>query len=352
LFRNNGDGTFTDVSRQAGLESGGSADLGSHNGPGLGLAIADLHGDGRLDLFVANDATPNFLFRNLGGLKFEEQGALAGVAYEGSGKATASMGVIAEDLTEDGLVDLLHTNFVNESCTLLQNLGNGQFADITAQAGLAAPTRSVTGFAALAVDVDNDGHLDLFLANGHVDDRPWDNHPMAQLPQLFANRGAGRFEPAAATTGPYFSRPVVGRGAAAGDLDNDGRVDLVVVHRDAPVAVLRNTTRAGHWIGLRLKGTRSGRTPVGARVTCRAGGRNAVRWLTSGTSYLAQNDPRIWFGLGAADLVDELEVRWPSGQTQRWLNLQADRILGLEEGSDRLAELPCAIQPRNQAGPP
>jgi tetratricopeptide (TPR) repeat protein len=326
LFRNNGDGTFTDVSKDAGLDVPG--------GDGLGLAIADLDDDGRLDLFVANDAAPNFLFRNRGGLRFEEVGTSAGVAYDRTGRATASMGVVAEDLDGDGQIDLFHTNFINEGSTLLHNLGGGQFLDATVNAGLAAPSRPVTGFGTAALDVDNDGLLDLFAANGHVDDRPWIAHPMAQLQHLYRARAPGRYEPAGPGAAPYFTRPAVGRGAAAGDLDNDGRVDLVVIHRDQPLALLRNVTPGGHWVGLRLIGSRSSRTPVGARVTCQAGGRSAVRWLTSGTSYLAANDPRLWFGLGTALTIDRLEVRWPSGLVQTWAHLRADRILEIREEHD------------------
>ncbi len=329
LFRNDGDGTFTDVSREAGLEVPG--------GLGLGLAIADFDDDGKLDLFVANDAAPNFLFRNLGGLKFEEVGVPAGAAYDGNGRATASMGVVADDLDGDSRIDLFHVNFLNEANTLLRNLGGGQFDDVTRAAGLDANGRATTGFGAVAIDVENDGRLDLFVANGHVDDRPWADHPMAQRPSLYRSRAPGRFELAPASIAPYFARPAVGRGAAAGDLDNDGRVDLVVVHRDTPAAVLRNLSEAGHWIGLRLVGEKSGKTPVGARITCLAGGRTSTRWLTSGTSYLGSNDPRIWFGLGGAAKVDRLEVRWPSGLVQSWSDLPADRILRLVEGRDPVA---------------
>ena len=327
LFRNNGDGTFTDVSRQAGIEV--------PEGRGLGLAIADLDGDGRLDIFVANDTTANFLFRNRGGLRFEEVGLTAGVAYDAMGHPTASMGVVAEDLNEDGRIDLFHTNLINQSSTLRWNLGRGQFADRTFVANLAAPSRSRTGFGTVALDVDNDGTLDLFVANGHTDDQPWLNTPMAQTAQLFLGRDRGRFELASPEVSPYFSRPVVGRGVAAGDLDNDGRVDLVVVHRDAPAAVLRNGTRGGHWLGLRLRGTRCGRSLVGTRVVCQAGGRSRVRWLTSGTSYLSSSDPRLWFGLGSARKAEHLEVRWPSGTVQTWSDVAADRILDLREGDDQ-----------------
>jgi hypothetical protein len=331
LFRNNGDGTFTDISREAGLEVEG--------GDGLGLAIADLDGDGRLELFVANDAAANFLFRNLGGLRFEEVGVTAGVAYDGSGRATASMGVVAEDIDRDGRIDLFHTNFNNEPNTLLHNLGKGSFADVTTAAGLDAPSRAMTGFGTAALDADNDGLFDLFVANGHVDDQPWFNIPMAQRPQFFGGRPAGRFVEAPPSIGPYFTAAVVGRGAAAGDLDNDGRVDLVVVHRDRPVVLLRNVTGAGgHWLSLHLQGgPKSGKTPIGARVDCTAGGHTTVRWLTSGTSYLSQNDLRLTFGLGKATSVDRLEVRWPSGESQTWTDLPADRFLELEEAGTPLS---------------
>jgi len=334
LFRNNGNGTFTDVSHESGIEIA--------NGKGLGLAIADFDEDGLLDLFVANDGTPNFLFRNRGGLRFEEVGLAAGVAYDGAGQPTASMGVVAEDLNSDGHIDLLHVNFINQGSTLRWNLGGGQFTDGTLMANLAAVSRSRTGFGTIAFDADNDGILDLFVANGHTDDQPWFNTPMAQTAQLFLGRGQGRFEVAGAEVSPYFSRPVVGRGVAAGDLDNDGRVDLVVVHRDAPAVVLHNRTQGGHWIGLKLRGTRSSRSLVGTRVVCRAGGRSSVRWMTSGTGYLSSSDSRLWFGLGKDLLVEHLEVRWPSGLVQAWSNLPADRILDLTQGDNPVA---CVIRP-------
>jgi hypothetical protein len=328
LFRNDGDGTFTDVSAEAGLEV--------PDGRGLGLAIADLDGDGRLDLFVANDAVPDFLLLNRGGLRFEEVGVASGVAFDGAGRATASMGVVSDDLDGDSLIDLYHTNFRNEPDTLLRNLGGGQFADATAGSGLEAPSLAVTGFGACAFDGDNDGTLDLFVANGHVDDQPWVGVPMAQLPHWYTGLGGGRYAMASpGAAGPPFARPVVGRGAAAGDLDNDGRVDLVVVHRDSPASLLRNVTPdPGHWLGVRLIGSASGPTPVGARVSCRAGGRTITRWLTAGTSYLSSSDPRLWFGLGPAEEVDGLEIRWPSGAVETFAGLAAGQIFEFREPGD------------------
>ncbi|MFO0910846.1 MAG: FG-GAP-like repeat-containing protein [Isosphaeraceae bacterium] len=333
LFRNNGDGTFTDVSHEAGIDLPG--------GRGLGLAVADLDEDGKLDLFVANDASPNFYFRNLGGLKFEELAMSAGLGCDGSGKATASMGVVAADLNRDGRLDLFHTNFLNEPNTLRLNLGEGQFRDATLGAGLDAPSRASTGFGTVAIDTLNRGRLDLFVANGHVDDQPWVNSPMAQLPHLYLARDPGHFRLAASSLAPYFGRPVVGRGVASGDLDHDGRVDLVVVHRDAPVAVLRNTSPAGHWLSLDLRGTRSGSTPVGARVTAVVAGRASHHWVSGGLSYLSASDRRIHLGLGTARVVERIEVRWPSGLVQTFENVGVDRILRLEEGGS-LQELPRA----------
>ena len=332
LFRNDGDGTFTEV----GLGSG--FDL--PNGRGLGLAVADLDSDGKLDLFVANDASPNYFLRNLGGLKFEDAGLLSGLACDGSGRATASMGVAAADLDGDGKIDLFHTNFLNEPNSLKLGDGEGRFIDATLAAGLDAPSRAVTGFGTVAIDADNDGKLDLFVANGHVDDQPWVNSPMAQPPQFYRNLGKGRFALAGPEVSAYLAKPAVGRGVAAGDLDDDGRVDLVVVHRDAPAALLRNVSETpGHWLTLALVGKKPGRTPVGARVACRTKGGTSVQWVTSGTGYLSANDPRVHFGLGPDATVETLEVRWPSGLTQTWVGLAADRVITIEEGGDPVARV-------------
>jgi tetratricopeptide (TPR) repeat protein len=325
LFRNNGNGTFTEVSRSAGFEA--------PNGRGLGLAIADFDADGKLDIFVANDASPNFLFRNQGNLHFEEIGASAGIATNGSGRATASMGVVAQDLDGDGRTDLFITNLVNESSTFFQNLGQGLFHDATLGAGLDAPSRPRTGFGTAGLDADNDGILDLFATNGHVDDRPWANSPMAQTPLLFRGRGGGRFGVVFdADASSYLNRTVVGRGLACGDLDNDGRLDLVVVHRDAPAAVLMNRTHGGHWLGVMLRGTRSGRTPIGALVGCQGKRSTIWRQMTSGTGYLSNHDSRLWFGLGPEERVERLEVRWPQGLTQEWREVRTDQVVEIEEG--------------------
>ena len=331
LFRNDGKGTFTEVSQAAGFVA--------PDGRGLGLAIADLDADGKLDIFVANDASPNFLFRNLGGMRFEEIGAAAGLATNGSGRATASMGVVAQDLDGDGQIDLFITNLVNESSTFFHNLGNGLFQDATLGAGLDAPSRPKTGFGDAAFDADNDGLLDLFVTNGHVDDRPWANSPMAQTPLLFRGAGRGGFEQVRGDgAGTYLSRKVIGRGAAAGDLDNDGRVDLIVVHRDCAGGLAAQ--RDGWWALARDQVERLEVRPVRDRCTRYLPRREqyvgAVRDERNGLSFVARS--AAWFGLGPETTVESLRIEWPSGLVQRWTHMAADRILEIVEGQNEVRE--------------
>jgi len=330
LFRNNGDGTFTDCSQPAGFQS--------HPGKTLGLAIADYDDDGKLDVYLANDGVPNLLFHNLGQLRFEEVGESWGAATNGAGAATASMGIVATDLSGTGRVDLFIANLVNESSTFLRNLGGGNFFDATLGSGLDAATRSRTGFGAAAIDLENDGREDLFMACGHVDDRPWANSAMPQHPLLLRSVAAGRFAVASSDRSPYLERAVVGRGVAAGDLDNDGRVDLVVVHRSAPAAILYNRTQAGHWLLVKLTGQACA-TPFGARLRCLARGRWIERRLTSGMGYLSAHDSRIAVGLGPDATIDRLQVVWPSGRIQQWENLAADTIVEIVEGRTAIRRL-------------
>ena len=273
LYRNNGDGTFTDISRESGIVD---------NGNGLGLAIADFDDDGRLDVFVANDKTPNLLFHNLGGLRFEEVGLPWGVAFDESGAATAGMGVAAGDYDGDGRTDLLVTNFFEEGVTLYRNAAPGRFEAVTARARLKVPTRSKLGFGTGFLDYDNDGRLDLFIANGHVNDVRPVRMPYRMTPQLFHNVGEGRFTDVSGEAGPYFRGLWLGRGAAFGDFDNDGDTDVVVTHNDGPPALLFNKTASiGHALRLTLIGTGTGNDPV--PIPCRCPGQSPGRSAEPGT---------------------------------------------------------------------
>ncbi len=330
MFRNDG-GRFVDVTIEAGINDS--------YGQGLGVIAADLDADGRVDLFVANDQSPNYFFRGLGGLKFEEVAEISGLSGNGNGGFQAGMGVACGDLDGDGRPDLGVTNFYNESMTLYHNLGGGVFTDHTGEAGLAVPTRYQLGFGTAFLDVDNDGHLDIAIANGHVDDfRP--EIPYAMPAQLLVGSDGGKLADVSVRAGPPWQVLRVARGLAAGDLDNDGRVDLLVVAQDVPLAYFHNRTAGGHSLTLRLEGTTSNRDAVGARVTVLAGKRRQVRWRFGGGSYQSACDPRLHFGLGDAAVVDTLEVAWPSGRLDHFGPLAADAGYQIREGSG-LTPLAC-----------
>jgi tetratricopeptide (TPR) repeat protein len=330
LFRNDC-GRFVDVTKPAGIND--------WHGQGLGVVAIDLDDDGHLDLFVANDQSPNFFFRGRGGLKFEEVAEISGLAVNANGGFQAGMGVACGDLDGDGRPDLGVTNFYNESMTFYHNLGEGIFTDHTAEIGLAVPTRYRLGFGTAFVDVDNDGHLDVAIANGHVDDfRP--EIPYAMPAQLLVGGEHGHLTDVSDRAGPPWQVPRVGRGLAAGDLDNDGRVDLLLVAQDTPLAYFHNRTPDGHALTLRLEGTTSHRDAVGARVTVLAGGRRRVAWRFGGGSYQSASDPRLHFGLGDSDLVETIEVAWPSGRIDRFGPLPADAGYLLREGQSEPRPLP------------
>ncbi len=295
------------------------------------MVATDFDGDGRVDLFVANDQSPNFFFRGLGGLKFEEVAGISGVAVNANGGFQAGMGVACGDLDGDGRPDLAVTNFYNESTTFYHNLGGGVFTDHTREIGLAVPTRYRLGFGTAFLDVDNDGHLDVAIANGHVDDfRP--EIPYAMAPQLLVAGERGHLTDVSDRAGPPWQVPRVGRGLAAGDLDNDGRVDLLLLAQDTPLAYFHNRTPGGHALTLRLEGRDSNHDAVGARVTVVAGGRRRVAWRFGGGSYQSASDPRLHFGLGDSDRVEAIEVVWPSGRVDRFGPLSADTGYLLREG--------------------
>ena len=340
LFRNNGNGTFTDVSETAGIEAGGKA---------LGVVILDLNGDGRADIFVGNDEVLNHHFRNLGGGKFQSAGLRSGTAVTHRGRPMGSMGIEAGDLTGGGLPDLFITTYIQEGTVLFRNLGNGLFTDVSPSAGMFAASWQKVGWGTALFDPDNDGNLDLFVANGHTrrnaaelvprdDGQPQE---YAMRPQLFLGNGKGVFREASRSAGPYFQHPCVGRGVAMCDYNNDGRMDLAVTHVGGAPALLKNqTTTPHHWIRFELEGARhrdpagSNRDAIGAVVTVQAGGRRFVRFLAGGGSYYSAHDTRVLVGLGTADTVDEVTVRWPNaaGTVQRFGPLAVDRSYKLLEG--------------------
>lgn len=333
LFRNDG-GRFVDVSRVAGIAGRGE------DGRGLGVLAADLDGDGRVDFYVANDMTANFLFRNQGNGTFEEAGQRSGVAGNASGAYQAGMGVACGDLDGDGRLDLAVTNFYGESTTFYRNLGEGLFVDATAPSGLAAVTRDRLGFGLAAADLDQDGWADLLSVNGHVNDLS-PSFPYAMRMQLLRGGAGGRFVDVSDSAGAAFARERVGRGLAVGDLDNDGRLDAVVVAQREPLAVLRNETAApGHFLILELEGVGSNRDGVGAWVRVEAGGRSWVVPRVGGGSYQSSGDPRVHVGLGAWARCDVVEIRWPSGLVDRFADVAADAVYRAREGRGELLAVP------------
>ena len=324
LFQNGGDGTFADCSADAGVVVPKSK--------GLAVTILDLDEDGRLDVFAVNDAEPARLFRNQGALRFEDVAMTAGVAYTADGQIYNGMGIATGDFDGDGRVDLGVSNFYEKGAVLFRNRGHGRFRDDSGATGLGAATRPRLSFGLEFLDVDNDGWLDLFLANGHISDLRADGIPYGMRAQLFRNTGTGRWREISATAGDYFESERLGRGVAVGDLDNDGGTDIVVSHNAGPAAVLRNESpERGHFLLVELVGTTSSRTAVGARLTLTTPDRSLVRVLAGGGSYLSASDRRVLFGLGERDRVSALEVEWPSGHRDRWEQIPIDRIVRIAE---------------------
>ncbi len=324
VFRNDG-GRFVAVTAESGLAESG--------GRGLGVVAADLDDDNRVDLYVANDGTANYLYRNKGGFRFEEVALEAGVAGSASGGYQAGMGVACGDLDGDGRPDLLVTNFYGEGTTYYQNLGQGLFADRSGASGLGLATRYLLGFGIALADVANSGRPDVLIANGHVNDnRPY--FPYAMPARLYANQPDGRLLEISQDAGECWKVQRVGRGLAAGDLDNDGRPDALILAQNEPLAYFHNRTdRAGRFVTFRLEGTRSNHDGIGARVTVTAGGRQQVAQRLGGGSYQSANDPRLHFGLGDTARVESVEVRWPSGRIDRHDDLPAGTGYLLREGA-------------------
>ncbi len=328
LYHNNGDGTFTDVTEKAGLAIAGKA---------LGVVAFDFNRDGWLDLYVANDTVRNFLFRNNHDGTFTEVGLEAGVAYGSNGKAQSGMGVDAADVDGDGLPELWVANIDYEPNNLFHNNGDGTFTDVTSESKLGLMALLFSGFGTRITDYDNDGKLDMFVLNGH----PLDNIQLlhdavtaAERPFLVENQGKGKFEEVGQQHGEIFSRQLNGRGLAMGDFDNDGDEDFLLVQNGRPPVLLRNDGgNRNAWIGFELEGKASGRDAIGALVTVTAAGRVQVRERVGGSSYCSSSDPRLLFGLGKAEQVNKVEVRWPTGAVSTLEHVQARKYYRIEEPS-------------------
>jgi hypothetical protein len=329
LFRNDGNFTFSDVTAAAG-------ELDREAYRGLGVAAGDYDDDGWPDLLVANDAHPNLLFHNEGNGTFTEVAFDAGVAFDEDGRERAGMGVDLGDYDNDGRLDAVITNFQDEPNALYRNLGRGLFQETTWASGLGGPTLPYLGWGTRFADLDNDGWNDLVFVNGHVYpevDRHGLEESFAQRTLVFRNGGDGRFADVTSAAGPALARRRAGRGAAFGDYDDDGRVDLLVTGLNERPALLRNETApVGRWLSVALRGTRSNRDGIGARVTLEAAAVRQVREVHACGSYLSQSDRRAHFGLGRATAAELIEVRWPSGALDRLSNVPADRRLWIEEG--------------------
>jgi len=330
LFHNNGDGTFMDVSVKAGV----SDPAGLY---GLASVFVDVDDDGWLDLAVANDSVPNYLYRNRHDGTFEDIGLASGFALADDGHAQASMGIGVADYNRDGKVDFYVTSFSDDYNALYRNEGSGNFSDVAYRAGLGAPTLPFLAWGTGFLDFDNDGLGDIFVANGHVyptvDQQPW-GITYAQRPQLFRNLDGAKFQEVPPATGSGLADVLTARGAAFGDLFNDGNIDVVLNNLDSAPTLLRNTVKNGnHWISFQLVGgPKSPRDAIGAKIFVTAGAVRQRGDVFSGGSYGSSSDPRVHFGLGASRTVDKVEVDWPSGRKETFSVPGADRIVKLVEG--------------------
>jgi hypothetical protein len=329
LYRNNGDGTFTDVSAQTGIAE--------HLGRGMGVAVADYDGDGYPDIFVANDNASNQLFHNIHGERFEEVALEAGVAFGDAGNVLSGMGVDFRDVRNDGLPSLWMTAIEKQGFPLYINLGHGQFADKTSAAGLEMDTFEMSGWGNGIADFDNDGWKDLFVARSNIDSNVHQFSPrLYEEPNaLFRNLGNGKFQNVSATAGADFQIPGAHRGLAFGDLDNDGRMDAVVGVLNGQAKIFHNTTRNGnHWIMLKLTGAKSNRMGIGAKIrVTTADGAVQYNHVSTSMGYASSSDPRAHFGLGGNAAVKEIEIVWPGGIRQVLRDVAADRVVSVTEPS-------------------
>lgn len=334
LFKNLGNGKFTDVTEPSGI--------GSAYGPALGVLCADFNGDGRTDIYVTNDTAANQLWLNQGDGTFRDGALEAGLAYSMAGLPKAGMGVTADDVENDGGLVVLVTNLSREGATLFRSDGIGLFDDVSAQYGLGEATYNFTGFGVQFFDYDNDGSLDLFIANGAVtliESQRGTPYPYSQTKQLFHNEGKDRrFREMSALAGPVFQLAEVSRAAAFGDLDNDGAIDVVVANNNGPARLLLNQVGSRqHWLEVRLQAAKGNRFGIGARVAVLRNGQEPLwRRVHSDGSYLSAKDVRVHFGLGEKPGVKSVVVQWPDGSKEIWDNLEADRIVTLRQGTGRV----------------
>ena len=328
LFRNNGNGTFTDVTR----ESGVAAAAGSYP---MTAVAADYDNDGWPDIYVACDSTPSWLFRNQHDGTFRQEALERGVALSEDGLEQAGMGIAVGDYDLDGHLDIFKTHFSDDTNVLYRNDGKGHFDDVTIRAGIGVETRYV-GWGAGMVDLDNDGLPDLFLVTGGVYpdvEQKLPAYPFRTPRVVFRNLGGGRFEELIDEAGPGVSATHTSRGCAFGDFDNDGDVDILVMNMNEPPSLLRNdVTGGGHWLKVQLVGVTSNRSAIGARVTVKYGDRVQAQELTAQASFYSANDRRLHFGLGAATSA-EVTVRWPTGVTEKIANVAPDQLVVIREGA-------------------
>lgn len=326
LYHNNGDGTLTDVSEKSGMSKAGPYYC-------LTALTGDFDNDGWPDIYVACDSTPSLLFHNNHDGTFSEIGVRAGVAYNEDGHEQAGMGADAADYDGDGWLDIIKTNFSDQTSSLYRSNQDGTFTDATYEAGLGSNTQFL-GWGTLFVDVDNDGWPDLFMANGHVYpelDRYNAGNTFRERKLLYWNRHDGKFKDLSLDAGPGITKRFNSHGVAAADFDNDGMVELLVNNSHDPPSLLKNYGQRGNWILIKLVGTKSNRDAIGARVTVRAGGHQQLQEVRSGGGYISQSDFRLHFGLGRATRIDMLEIRWPSGLVEKLSDLPANQIVTVKE---------------------
>ena len=329
LYRNNGDGTFTDVSS--------ASHVGQYVGKGMGVAFADYDGDGFTDIFISNDTYPNLLLHNNGDGTFTDMASDAGVAYNEMGKTVAGMGADFRDLNNDGVPDIFHTAMFGDTFSLYANEGKGQFSDVTTSSGLTSGTGRLTAWGTGAYDFDNDGLKDLFTADAAILDNSVEvEHRPYRLPnRIFRNAGNFKFEDVSDFAGADFAAPAAHRGAAFGDLNNDGKVDVVVTVLNGPPEIFMNRTESEHhWIILKLVGVKDNRDGLGTKVKITTAHGSQYNEATTALSYNSSSDKRVHFGLSEDPVIDRIELSWPSGVKQILRSVKADQVLTIREAAE------------------